>query len=651
MKILLRVLRAVVLAAALGHVAAIARAEGPAPAAAPAPQALADLAAEGAEKRFEPTSGQVGVTRSQDAAARGVQVTIQAGAESWPGVNLKPQGAAAWDLSAFGHVEARLVNTGEKNLGVSLRIDNEGDWKDNPWNGETLWLKPGASGTVRVIFGYSWGKPGFALKPAAVVKAMLIAGKADAVQSFRVESLQAAGPAGEKPPVDPRSVRIVPKDGVLLGAGVTIDLATQMDAKAGAEGALAGQALRIVLPEGKGDASVALKPAVGRWDLRTFTEVRVRLKNGGAAPVTPRVQVASDSGATDLVAAASPLAPGAEAEIVVPFAPDVPWRGIPGSGDRTSWDGVKGTGTKFDSDAAGAVRISAGPEGAAALGVESIVARASPAELPDWLGKRPPVEGEWVKTFDDEFDGPAIDQTKWNIYGPNYWDQKSRWSRDNTIIGGGVVRLRYEKKTGPHNDDPKEKSRDYTSGFLETYGKWVQRYGYFEARMRLPTAPGLWPAFWLMPDRGGPNEPQWKRQSTENGGMEFDVMEHLTRWGPHRYNIAFHWDGYQKNHHQTGTTRVYVAPDKTGFLTAGLLWLPGLAVYYCNGREVARWEDPRIASVPADMMFTLPQGGWDNSPLDPARLPDDFVIDYVRVWQRKDLASAADGRGAASAEC
>ena len=35
---------------------------------------------------------------------------------------------------------------------------------------------------------------------------------------------------------------------------------------------------------------------------------------------------------------------------------------------------------------------------------------------------------------------------------------------------------------------------------------------------------------------------------------------------------------------------------------------------------------------------------------DPARLPDDFVIDYVRVWQRKDLASEADGpRGAALA--
>jgi len=36
-------------------------------------------------------------------------------------------------------------------------------------------------------------------------------------------------------------------------------------------------------------------------------------------------------------------------------------------------------------------------------------------------------------------------------------------------------------------------------------------------------------------------------------------------------------------------------------------------------------------------------GGWDNAGLDDARLSDEFVIDYVRCWQRKDLASDLDG--------
>ena len=218
-----------------------------------------------------------------------------------------------------------------------------------------------------------------------------------------------------------------------------------------------------------------------------------------------------------------------------------------------------------------------------------------------------------------------------------------------------MVKLRYEKKTGIQNDGAKDlseyaggflakdKQTGYTSGFLDTFGKWAQRYGYFEARMKLPTAPGLWPCFWMVPERGPAAGIWWKRGSTGDGGMEFDIMEHLTRWGPHRFNIAMHWDGYEKDHKATGSVWNYCQPDKDGFITCGLLWTPGSAVYYCGGKELLRWEDPRVASVPEQMMFTLPMGGWDNSAIDDAQLPADFIVDYVRVWQRKDLASDADG--------
>src|SRR5690606_34721864 len=121
-------------------------------------------------------------------------------------------------------------------------------------------------------------------------------------------------------------------------------------------------------------------------------------------------------------------------------------------------------------------------------------------------------------------------------------------SKDNVLVKDGRAILRYEKRTGYVNDDPDQKlpktgknETDYAVGYLDAYGKWTQTYGYFEARMKLPTAPGLWPAFWMMPDRGEELGPQWKRADTANGGMEFDILEHLTRWGPYRYNIAFHW--------------------------------------------------------------------------------------------------------------
>ena len=86
--------------------------------------------------------------------------------------------------------------------------------------------------------------------------------------------------------------------------------------------------------------------------------------------------------------------------------------------------------------------------------------------------------------------------------------------------------------------------------------------------------------------------------------------------------------------------------DKDGFLTMGLLWTPGLAIYYCNGKEIARMESDRVSNVTSDIMFTLPGGGWAQSvPKDEdlATGKNEFIIDYIRVWQRKDLASAEDG--------
>ena len=88
-------------------------------------------------------------------------------------------GTAAWDLSAYGHIELRATNLGTTPLALALRVDNAGTWQDNPWNTESATIKPGASGTVTVVFGYQYGhKKGYALKPGAVVSLLLFALKA-----------------------------------------------------------------------------------------------------------------------------------------------------------------------------------------------------------------------------------------------------------------------------------------------------------------------------------------------------------------------------------------------------------------------------------------------------------------------------------------
>ena len=592
---------------------------------APTPLLTADSA-----QHFVGSSKQVTIGPGPAGSSASVRVNIAPGDEAWPGARLTP--ATPWNLAEHGHVAARLTNTGAAALRISLRVDNAGDWHDSPWDAEALTLAPGETSTLDVYFGYSYGqKPGYRLDPAKVVSLLFFTDKVTAPCSFLIDSVEAAGPAGEQPPVAPANARIVPPGGHILGGGAQLPLAQlrlhHASAQAGAD------ALTVTLDANQPDPSVTLAPAVGRWGLRSFLDVRVRLTNTGSALVTPRARVDSDGGPSDWSAAAAPLAAGQSAELTIPFAAVHPWAG------------TRGTGTNLTSDAVMGVTIAADRATAPrTLRVDEVTAFVPPPpELPAWLGQRPPVAGDWVKTFDDEFNGSSVDQTKWNIYTANYWDKRTHFSKDNTIVGNGVVRLHLEKKTGHQNDDPKEKETAYAVGFLDTYGKWTQRYGYFEARIKLPTAPGLWPAFWMMPDRGTatkPDAPQWERSSTANGGMEFDILEYLTRWGPYRYNIAMHWDGYGKDHKSTGSEHIYVQPDKDGYITAGLLWLPGTLTCYANGREVLRWDNPRVADVPEYLMFDLVTGGWDNDPLDDSKLPDDLTIDYVRCWQRQDLAGA-----------
>ncbi len=586
------------------------------------------------------TSGQVQTAPAGDATSPGVPVKIAPGGESYPGIHIKPP--EPWNLSDFGHVQARITNTGTLPVTCNLRVDGkstDGSWGSNT---ETTTIKPGESGEVKVYFGYSYGrKPAAKLDTAAIHKLVLFTHKATGEQSFRIDAVEAGGPAGEKPPINPNDIRIAPAGGFLLGNGVSLE-EKQIEANGGAVAALKDGALQIDFPRSQQAQWASIKPPVGRWDLREGYGVTVKFKNLSANPTSLRVRVNSNAGPTDLVASA-PVAPDAEGEVEVPFAPAVSWQGVKDS-TKTSWTGQANTGTKFISDAASSVTFSVeNDEAGKSVLISSVkLGKLKQLPIPDWVGKRPPVDGDWVMTFDENFDGDAIDTSKWNMYTENFWDKRSHFSKDNVILGDGMVRLHYEKKTGFHNDDPNLKKTDYATGFLDTYGKWVQRYGYFEARMKLTSAPGLWPAFWLMPDRGPGAGAQWQRASTEGTAMEFDIMEFLGRWGPYRYNIAMHWNGYGKGHQQTGTTNIYFQPDKDGFITAGLLWLPGLAVFYANGREVARWESPRISDVESDIMFTNVTGGWDNNAIDDSKFPDDFVIDYVRAWQRKDLMSEKD---------
>lgn len=610
-----------------------------------APKALFDPNSKDVSHFSTENQGGGQVTVAPAASGTGVDFTIAPGPAGYPGAALKPAEGTSWDLSPYGDVTASVTNTGAKNAMIAMRVDHAGDWHDNPWSTENFYLKPGETKQMKVIFGYSYNykKDSATFDPSAVVQVLFFTGevKTEPV-TFHIDSIEASGSTGEKAPVDPGSIRTAPVNGFILGPGATAD-AKQISTSGGVTAAPADTGIKATFPAGGHNESVSLKPAAGKWDLRDGAELRVKVRNDGQSPITPSA-FASSGSPTLTVAASAPLAPGAETEIVVPFINPTPWQNTP-----PSLKNNPGTGNQFESNHGVSVTVSASPDAETALTIESIKLDRPDPTTPDWLGTKPPVDGDWTQTFDEEFKGNAIDETKWNLVTENFWDKRTHFTKEETIVANGQATLRFEKKAGVPEVDPSKPSTPYAAGYLDTYGKWTQRYGYFESKFKLPTAPGLWPAFWLMPDRGAADGPQWKRGNTgveassNTNGMEFDICEYLSGWGPCRYNIAMHWDGYGKDHKATGQTTNYFVPDKDGYLTAGLLWLPGKAVYYANGHEILHYENDRVSNTQSNIIFNYVSGGWDNLPLDDAQLPADFVVKYVRVWQRKDLATPADG--------
>lgn len=150
-------------------------------------------------KQVKPSdAGQVTCAAVGQGAKSALQVVCKAGAPGYPGITIAAPGVA-WDLSAYGHVEVRAENTGAKSIDLALRVDNPGDWKQSPWNGEHVGIAPGGSATLRVCFGYNFGKPGFALDAKRVHQVLVFVTSAADEQSFRIQSLTAGGKPGEKP--------------------------------------------------------------------------------------------------------------------------------------------------------------------------------------------------------------------------------------------------------------------------------------------------------------------------------------------------------------------------------------------------------------------------------------------------------------------
>ncbi|KAI1712960.1 glycosyl hydrolases family 16 domain-containing protein [Ditylenchus destructor] len=148
--------------------------------------------------------------------------------------------------------------------------------------------------------------------------------------------------------------------------------------------------------------------------------------------------------------------------------------------------------------------------------------------------------------WQDEFDGTALDTSKWNIITGNLGvnEEHQYYQGDNLEVSGGYLVITARKET--------KEGQNYTSGRIDGLNKFSTKYGRIEARLKLPMVTGSWPAFWMLGD------------SFPTAGWpqcgELDIMEHVntdtTIMG------TLHW--YNNGQADYGTTTNISTPGAFG---------------------------------------------------------------------------------------
>lgn len=248
-------------------------------------------------------------------------------------------------------------------------------------------------------------------------------------------------------------------------------------------------------------------------------------------------------------------------------------------------------------------------------------------------------DSKWILKWSDEFTGPngsPPDASRWTLEtGGNGWgnDELEYYTarRQNVRIENGnlVVEAAKEAFTGADGV-----SRQYTSGRLMTQGHFSQQYGRFEARIKIPSGRGVWPAFWLL---GG----NFSTKGWPDCG-EIDIME-ADGAAPSRVLGTIHGPGYFG---RKGISTTYDLPGKSfsdEFHVFAVDWEPRVLRFYVDDHLYAtrRPEDlPHgagwVFEHPFFVILDLAIGGnLPGSPDDSTVFPQRMLVDYVRVYSRE----------------
>lgn len=243
------------------------------------------------------------------------------------------------------------------------------------------------------------------------------------------------------------------------------------------------------------------------------------------------------------------------------------------------------------------------------------------------------VKRKWQLVWEDDFNGLAgesPDSAKWTYdigTGANGWgnselqyytDRPENISMDGE--GNLAITARSESFGGS----------GFTSARIKTQDLFDQTYGRFEARLKTPWGPGIWPAFWML--GSNINEVSWPQCG------EIDIME-CRGQQPNLINGTLHGPGYSGG---SAITKVYGFENDrfdVDYHLFAVEWGVDYVDFFVDDVLYQRLtpEDVKgewVYDHPFFMILNVAVGGnYVGFPTSQTPFPQSMLVDYVKVYK------------------
>jgi beta-glucanase (GH16 family) len=231
----------------------------------------------------------------------------------------------------------------------------------------------------------------------------------------------------------------------------------------------------------------------------------------------------------------------------------------------------------------------------------------------------------WKLTWSDDFTGSSALRDWTFVNGGDGWGNKQLQvydSRNASLApGGGLIITAAQNGYG---EQCWYGSCTYSSARLDTKGTFAQKYGLFEARIKLPTGRGLWPAFWM--EGADIDQVSWPASGEidiiEVNNKKPDLVEAFAHAPGENYGAYFQLpDSLSAGYHVYGID----------WTAKGITWLvDGHAYGHLNAYPGWPFDQPFF------LILDLAVGGtWPGSPTGRTTFPAHMGISWIRVYQRK----------------